>query len=236
MSELLTELVGLEVDEFLDHLSETDDGFAPAAAVRLTLADAGDESILVEIGAAEAGEELRTVRVDGRRYKAETDLASLLAPPSSEWRSGSWSALDSFEIRAFRVLRAGGSASELARRDGEWWRGEDEVEYEKANRFLRAVGAATGAPAEPAAASPIEAAGNPLIEVELEAEDGEETLRLWAAGERYLATRSGRDTRLWIDADFLDEAFEALEDLEAALAASDESGDRSDKPAPGQDE
>ncbi len=209
VASLLTALVDLEIEEFVDH-PDADLGAEPLA-LRLTLADSA-APMLVEIAASPSGEELVAVRVDGQVFKADTDLVSLLAQRPEEWQSGSWSDRDAFEVEAFRVVH-NGDERRFERREGEWLSEDVEVEYSNVSAFLYAVAGAKGVPVDLTPGSAGELAE---MEIELESEGWTESLRLWADGDGYLAERNGRATPVRLAPESIDELFAKLEALQPA--------------------
>ncbi len=236
VSSLLTSLVDMEIDEFLDEPGQAPELERPLASVRLSVEGRADP-ILVSIAGGgtdveESSDSSRfAVRVDGRTFLAETDLALQLARPASDWQSPRWSARRSFEIDRVRVGKDGEELA-LERRDGNWFRDGEEVGYSAVDGFLRAVTEATGSPSNGTRDSvdqPFEAeSGAPALEVTLEFGEDRERLRLFAAGGGYLAERSGRPVGLTMTDGAVDDVLARLEELKAAPAlAPAESADAS---------
>ncbi len=229
VSTLLSALIELEIEEFVDQPDRVFEG--GAAAVRLTIAGE-EEPLLVEIDSSTAAGDLTAVRVGGQVFKADTDLASLLELAPADWRSTSWSDRNIFETESFRVVRSGGE-SHYERRDGEWWRGDVRIQYSLASAFLRALTGARGVPVDSPVGLGASAAGESHevgaegeaeVEIDLESSGGKETLRLWADAEGHLAERSGRATLIRLDSDSAEAFFAKLEALEAVPEdASDQS-------------
>ena len=229
VSTLLSALIELEIEEFVDQPDRVFEG--GAAAVRLTIAGE-EEPLLVEIDSSTAAGDLTAVRVGGQVFKADTDLASLLELAPADWRSTSWSDRNIFETESFRVVRSGGE-SRYERRDGEWWRGDVGIQYSLASAFLRALTGARGVPVDSPVGLGASAAGESHevgaegeaeIEIDLESSGSKETLRLWADAEGHLAERSGRATLIRLDSDSAEAFFAKLEALEAVPEdASDQS-------------
>lgn len=219
VDELLQALVALEAEDFLD------DGRAafpdPAAALRLKV-EGLEEPVLLEMArGAEEGAPLR-LRVGEEAFSVDTDLASLLERSPGEWRSTRWTDLEAFEVDALRFERSGGEQQELALRQGEWTRGEENLDYSVVSAFLRSLAEARGEVVETGASS----LESPEIEIELESKDGRvETLRLWSRPERDVVQRLDRAVHLELDAGSAGQFRKTLEALEAALVgdASSES-------------
>ncbi len=208
VSSLITALVELEVDEFVDGPSA--DFETTPSAVELTIADVG-EPMLVEISPSTAAGDLATVRVSGEVFKAETDLASLLELLPAEWQSTRWSDRDVFNIEAFRIARAG-AERRFERREGKWLSGDVEIEYSNASAFLHAV---TGARGEPVDRAPSRSGGAPAVEIDLDSNGATQALRLWQDGDGYLAEREGRATLIRLARASSEDLFAKLEALEA---------------------
>lgn len=212
VSSLLTALVELEIEEFVDTPSSDFD--TTPSAVRLTIANVA-EPVLVEIASSEAAEGLVAVRVDGQVFKAETDLASLLEFLPAEWQSTSWSDRDVSEIEAFRIVRSG-NESGFERREGKWLRGDVEIEYSNASAFLYAI---TGAKGVPVGSVPSHSGETPELEIDLESSGETQVLRLWADGDGYLGERKGRAALIQLAQESAEDLFAKLEALESAPAS-----------------
>jgi hypothetical protein len=214
VSDFLTALVELEIEEFVDDPGED---LEPApSVVRLTTTDA-DEPVLVEITPPRAGDELATVRVDGEVFRVESELVSLVERSPAEWRSTSWFDGEVFEIERFRIIRSGEEHG-FQKREGKWLRGDLEIEYSDANSFLYALAGASGAPVD----SRSRTGATREVEIALEWSAGTETLRLWKDSEGYLGGRDGRATLLRLASESAGEVMEKIGLLEP-VSVSDES-------------
>lgn len=211
VSNLLSSLTGLEIEDFLD---DPETVFEPGpTTVRLNL-DEPEADMLLEIAqsakAAEAAEGATRMRADGQVFTATTDLASLLALDPSDWQSTSWLDRDAFETDVFRVVSSG-KERVYERRDGMWWRGDVEIEFSTVSSFLRSLSAASGTPVEDVSALD----EVPDHEIELQSPTGDETLWLHSGAEGNFARRSGRATPLRLDSESVEDFIAKLEALES---------------------
>ena len=162
-------------------------------------------------------------------FETETELVDLAARPAAEWRSRQWSRFEVYEIDRVSASRRGESLA-FERSEGQWLSGGEEISYTAASDLLYAV---RDAEAEEVVARPDSApAGEPLVELVLETAGGSETLRLWPRdGDRYPATRDGREVVLYLPPSAVDELTAKLDEalraepLAAVPAAEDDATD-----------
>lgn len=226
VDELLAALTGLEIESFLDGpLDPAALGLAPAAAT-VTVTVAGEaEPVEIALGSTAAAvddEETRYVGIGDQRFTAETDLADLAGLEPVAWRSTTWTRLEVYEIDAIEVRR-GDTTLSLERAEGDWRRDGEEIAYTTASDLLYAVrDAETEKVVERVAA---DLGGEPLYEITLTADEGSETLRLYAATDAgYPAERVSRDPVLFLASGSVDELVAKIEAAQRAepLPAADE--------------
>ncbi len=225
VTDLLDELTGLTIEAFLDQPGPlTDLGLEPAeATVRATLGSG--EDVEVRLGAArdeDAGK--RFALTGGQVFETETDLAGLVLTAGDDWRSTDWTGLEVYEIDSF-TLRQDGVGLTLERSDGDWLRGEDKIAYTTASDVLYAV---ADTEAERIVDAGSVTLGEPMMEIELGAKEGAESLRLYPESDGvYPAVREGRSAVLMLSRESVDELrrkIDAVRDAEPVPAPEDTGG------------
>ncbi|MFQ5527896.1 MAG: DUF4340 domain-containing protein [Thermoanaerobaculia bacterium] len=222
---LVSGVVDMEIEEFLDAAGAAPELESPAASVRIRV-EGSDDPIDLSIaprdtpdGAAETADSASAVavRVDGRTFLAKTDLAAQLAVPALAWRSPKWSAHRTFEIEAVEILQPGESMT-LARSEGQWLSDGSELPYATADGLLRSIVDATGTPTD----TSLGPDAVPELEIKLVTADAEENLRLFRASAGGLAERLDRRALLRLEEDTVEKLLAKLEELRAASVAAAE--------------
>lgn len=225
---LLGALADLRIEEFLDDFGEASDSvFAPTTVldvwangqtmpVRVELAEGAPEE-------SEEPEESSLLRVDGQVFTANTELATMLARPASAWRSPKWTDREVYEIENVAVSRPEGDLV-LHRRDGEWRRGEDKVEYGLVSDLLYAITRAEGEPVEPPYGNDDGEAVTvePRVSITLAASEWTEALSVFGSGPDHWLAREGRTVRLRAASETVEDLLLKLESL-ASAPVQDES-------------
>lgn len=227
VDELLAALAGLEIDSFLDGpLDPAALGLAPAAAT-VTVTIAGEaQPVEIALGstvaAAADDDETLYVGIGDQRFTAATELADLAGLDPVAWRSTAWTRLEVYQIDAIEVRRGEETALRLERVEGDWQRDGAEIAYTTASDLLYAV---RDAQTEKVVERATAALGDPLYEITLTADEGGETLRVYAATDAgYPAERVGRDPLLLLSTESIDELVAKIEAAQRAepLPAADE--------------
>ncbi len=211
VDDLLTDVTGLTVEEFLDAGGEETDA-APAVEIELALAGR-QQPLLLRADAVAAADGRRRFDVEGERFTAAADWIGELEVAASAWRSRRWSELDSWEVDRLELAR-GGQVQTFERADGEWRRDGEPVEYAAVSDFLAAALGARGALVETGDPAAAEA----MLRLTVGGGDGEsEILTLSPTG---LAMREGRAARLALDQETVAAIEERLAELLAAGPAA----------------
>jgi hypothetical protein len=219
VSSLLTAIVGLKVEEFVDDPDLGTDAMAldpPAAALEVVLAGELSPLRLDLGGSSAADEESYYARVGTQIVKIKSDLTADLNRAADEWREHSLASMKAYEIDRVSIAD-GDSVLSLERADANWKRGDEEIEYASVSDFLHA---ATGLEAERVLGEDEDRQFDReavVFSVTLSGSDSEETLSFYPADpEGILAKVSNRDALLIVGADALDELRMKLTEVRAA--------------------
>jgi hypothetical protein len=216
VSELLTALEGLTVEEFLDdELSALALGLEPPAYEIAVALEDRDSPFVVRLGAETDNGEQRFAEAEGQVFRLETDLPAILDQESRLWQSLDWTDLEAYEVDSVLLTR-NEMETELVRVDGEWQRSS--IVGVRGERVIER-GAETG--------------GNGArqsVSLLLRTADRVEVLTLRSAAEdASYADREGRLYLLEVDSETADAVLVAVDTvLNAATAASEDVASASD--------
>lgn len=192
VDDLLSELIGLKVDRFVDdpaaEAGETGSGRAEDAPEALGLEPpravleaglTGGDTFRLELGrpAADPGDEEGSgpgpdgaqtlyARAGGQVVTVATSLVPALTRPADAWRSPEWTALRTSRVESLAATRVPQGEGFTLERDGaEWLRDGESIPYSAASDLLSAVTEARGEAAP--GADPDEADAEPLLTLRL---------------------------------------------------------------------
>jgi hypothetical protein len=230
VSELLTALEGLTVEEFLDdELSALALGLEPPAYEIAVALEDRDSPFVVRLGAETDNGEQRFAEAEGQVFRLETDLPAILDQESRLWQSLDWTDLEAYEVDSVLLTR-NEMETELVRVDGEWQRDGQDVPYSVASEFLSSI---VGVRGERVIERGAETGGNGArqsVSLLLRTADRVEVLTLRSAAEdASYADREGRLYLLEVDSETADAVLVAVDTvLNAATAASEDVASASD--------
>jgi len=235
---LLAAVVGLRAESFLDQLPATLDlglnnnadllevGTTDGKVWRLALGD------LAASGHRHGRLLADSPSTGGLTFETAAQLDEFFARSAADWRSPVWSALESYQITAFKLRDSAGVMS-FELRDGDWHRGEEALDYSRVSDFLFVVTAARAEHLLDQAQATTARLGQGAAALELELVDRDlehQTLRLWQPiGDIAAATDGERSTWLMIEtatAQQILDAATALRHAEAAAEPTDTSGEQ----------
>ena len=218
VSNLLFELTGLEIERFIDEPAQplSEMGLDPAAGVVEVVVRDREEPFRLELGSAVSEDPVRRyARVANQVFELESDIGDAVERPLEEWRSLSWTSLESYQIDTLRVTE-GQSEMVLERSGATWKRGEEEISFAPVSDFLYAVTGATGERLlreEEAAELDLE----PQLVLALAGDEKQEELRLYPPTlGGYPARSSGREAVLLLSQEEVDELRDKLGEVRSA--------------------
>ncbi len=209
---LLTDLVGLRVDHFLDPPAPPAGALdlEPPRTVVTADVEGGGEPLRVEIGApAEGGAGGNYYRVGDQLFVAQSDLPGEALRPAPEWQSKALLAHELYEVEGLAVT-GGGEPLHLERSGTDWKRNGKVISYTPVSDLLFALSETRADEVAPRAGTP---PGKPALTFELTTRQGagegassaRETVTLFPPrGGHVPATVSGRAVTLLLPADALD--------------------------------
>lgn len=222
---LLSAVVDLRAESFLDGEDGEDRGLAPPRAV-VSVETGGGEPLVIGLGApASPSGSVIYAKVGAQTVTTTHDLLLAGRHPVEAWRSTAWTALQVFDIASAQLTDASGTV-EVARDGVDWRRDGEKIDRLVATDLLYALVDARGQGVLDR--GPARAAGYDLDESELTfqlaTDEGIETLHLHPAVDGLAAaTSESRRTIVLLDG----ETIGALREKIAALRAAEtlETGD-----------
>ncbi len=232
---LLAAVVGLRAESFLDRLPATLELGFDSSADLLEVATTDGQIWRVTLGSlAPSGHRYGRLLAEspssgGLTFETAAQLDNSFARSAADWRSPVWSALESYQITAFK-LHDGAGVMSFELRDGDWHRGEEALDYALVSDLLFLVTAARAErlldQAQATAAGLGQ--GTAALEIELVSRDlDQQTLRLWQPiGEAAAAADGERSTWLMIETATAQQILDAASALRHAKAAAEPADSR----------
>lgn len=219
LASLLTAIVGLKIDAFVDspELDREQMALDPARAV-LEVVLAGELSPLrLDIGGpTDSGEESFYAQIESQVVIIKSDWTEMLTRELDEWRERSLTSLKVYEIDRVSI-EEGGSSLSLERADGNWKRDDEEIGYSSVSDLLYA---AVGLEANEILGEDEDRQPDPksaLLKIVLSSSDVEESVSFFPSGpDGILAAVSGRDALFLLSVDALDQLREKLTEVRVA--------------------
>lgn len=229
---LLTDLVSLRAEEFLDGgASPAALGLQPPHRVVEVAFSGATPAARIELGPTDEATGLTAARLGRQLFRTRTNLVEVTDRAPRAWRSPAWSGLEVFEVDRARFTDAAGPV-EVERAETDWKRGKDMISFTAVSDALFVVTGAQASeiltPAEARARGL--ALGKPTVTIAFNggAPKGE-TLALYAPTAAGVPARaSGRDVVLLLPQDKVGEVRERIADLRKAEALPPEEQQKDD--------
>ena len=220
-------LAALDTSQAADQPEPQSQSKPEAGAAKKPTATSG-ETLELDLGSPVKGSTgVVYARSGDKVFEASTDLETTVATPVADWRSRSWTDLQSYEVSRLAAEQPGTDKTAAGRlvltREGTDWlrtaKGAAEtIPYTAASDLLFAV---TDAKGELPTSTPADL-GKPILTLTLSGEKGaQETLSLFAAGDQgYPARSSTRDTLVLLPKKTGDGVLHALDAVRKAKPVS----------------
>lgn len=222
VEDLLADLTGLQVSEFVDEPdeSETDYGVdPPVAEVEIVTTGQADPFRLLWGNAVPEQEGHYYATADGQLFTTEADLMDALSRSAEEWRSRAITSLETYQIDWIEVSQQGQDDLRLERAGADWKRNEDAIAFTSVSDFLYAVTGADAGDME----SPEELRsrgvklGDPMLELTLGGAEREEVVAFYeAVSDGVPVTVDNREVVLRLEAKEIDEILAKLAQVRSA--------------------
>lgn len=187
---LLSDLTGLRALRFLDTPPPPATlGLEPPQGVVEVAMQGSQPPLRIELGSPAAGSGTAPgqeaaapaihARLGAQVFETQTSLSAALARPAADWRSGSLSVFENYQVQSARFRDAQGEVA-LQRDGADWKRGKDPIGYTPVSDLLYSISTAKGNRLLGAAeAQQLGAAfDKPDLTITLKGDTGEETLTL----------------------------------------------------------
>ena len=229
VDDLLESVVSMSVVAFADEWPEevVDLGLDPPLGVVEAETTDGAASLRLEWGGPVSGSDSDYyARSAGQVFSTEADLAPYLEAEIDAWRSLELTSLETFQIDGMELIQADRDALDLRRDGAKWQRNDDEISFTTVSDLLYAVAGARAGSLVPEGAADL-ASSDPVLEIRLEAQDGQQTmtfLDVLEAGVRVVV--SDRDVVLLLGQDEFTEILAKVEQVRGAESVKTQPGEQ----------